>query len=135
MRELGLFSSQTPITPQNEPSPFYTLCALLEQKCAYAKGERDLVFLQHTFHVTKKDGSKSVLSAVLVDTGDPQEGGYSSMSRLVGTPAAVGCMAILRGEIAETGMLAPVEERIAAPLRKVLEEDYGITLVESEMAL
>ena len=134
LRELGLFS-QTAITPQMEASPFYTLCALLEQKCAYTAGDRDLVYLQHTFHVTKRDGTKSVLNATLLDYGDPEEGGYSSMARLVGTPAAVGCLAILRGEIKGTGMLAPVTEELAAPLRKILDEEYGINIVESETVL
>lgn len=134
LRELGLFS-QSPIAPQAEASPFYTLCAQLEQICALKKGDRDLVYLQHTFHVAKKDGSKSVLTATLIDYGDPQEGGYSSMARLVGTPAAVGCLAILRGEITEAGMLAPVNEKLAAPLRKILEVEYGITMVENETVI
>lgn len=134
LRELGLFSQST-IIPQAEASPFYTLCAWLEQICAYKKGDRDLVYLQHTFHVTKKDGSKSVLNATLVDYGDSDEGGYTSMARLVGTTAAVGCLAILRGEIKETGMIAPVTERIAAPLREILKNEYGITMVESETVL
>lgn len=131
LRELGLFS-QTAITPQAEASPFYTLCALLQQTCSYKPGDRDLVYLQHTFHVTKNDGSKSVINATLVDCGDPNEGGYSSMARLVGTPAAVGCLAILKGEIKNTGMLAPVTEDLAAPLRRILEEEYKITMIESE---
>ena len=131
LRELGLFS-QTAITPQAEASPFYTLCALLQQTCAYKPGDRDLVYLQHTFHVTKNDGSKSIINATLVDCGDPIEGGYSSMARLVGTPAAVGCLAILKGEIKNTGMLAPVTEELAAPLRRILEDEYKITMIESE---
>ena len=95
-----------------------------------------MVFLQHTFHVTKADGSKSIRRAVLVGYGDPEEGGgYSSMAKLVGTAAAVGCMAILKGQIAETGMVAPVEERIAGCLRRTLWEEYGIGMVESEVVL
>ena len=134
LQALGLFS-QAQITPQADPSPFNTLCALLQQKCTFEKGQRDLVYLQHTFHVDKKDGSRSILNATLVDYGDVQEGGYSSMARLVGTPAAVGCLAILRGQISETGIHAPVTEKIAAPLREVLEKEYGITMIESETLL
>ena len=134
LKELGLFS-QSLITPQADPSPFNTLVALLQQKCAFEKGQRDLVYLQHSFHIDKKDGSKSVLKATLVDYGDSREGGYSSMARLVGTPAAVGCLAILRGQVAETGIIAPVTEKIAAPLREVLEKEYGITMIETETAL
>lgn len=134
LKELGLFS-QAPITPQADPSPFNTLVALLQQKCAFEKGQRDLVYLQHSFHIDKSDGSKSILNATLVDYGDTREGGYSSMARLVGTPAAVGCLAILRGQIAETGIIAPVTEKIAAPLRAVIENEYGITMIETETAL
>lgn len=134
LKELGLFS-QSPITPQADPSPFNTLVALLQQKCAFEQGQRDLVYLQHSFHVDKRDGSKSVLNATLVDYGDSREGGYSSMARLVGTPAAVGCLAILKGQIADTGIIAPVTEKIAAPLREVLENEYGITMIETETAL
>ena len=134
LKELGLFS-QSPITPQVDPSPFNTLVALLQQKCAFEKGQRDLVYLQHSFHIDKGDGSQSILNATLVDYGDTREGGYSSMARLVGTPAAVGCLAILRGQIAETGIIAPVTEKIAAPLREVLENEYGITMVETETTL
>lgn len=134
LQELGLFS-QSPITPQADPSPFNTLCALLQQKCAFEKGQRDLVYLQHTFHVDKSDGGKSILNATLVDYGDTREGGYSSMARLVGTPAAVGCLAILRGQITETGVIAPVTEKIAAPLREALAKEYGITMIETENIL
>ena len=134
LKELGIFSNLA-IAPQTNSSPFSTLCALMQQQCAYNPGERDMVFLQHTFHVTKADGSKSIRRAVLVDYGDPREGGYSSMARLVGTAAAVGCIAVLKGQIAETGIIAPIEERIAAPLRKVLMDEYGIGMVESEMLL
>lgn len=134
LKELGLFS-QSLTTPQADPTPFNTLVALLQQKCAFERGQRDLVYLQHSFHIEKKDGSKSVINATLVDYGDTQEGGYSSMARLVGTPAAVGCLAILRGHIAETGMIAPVTEKIAAPLREILDKEYGITMIESETAL
>ena len=94
-----------------------------------------MVFLQHTFHVTKADGSNSVRRAVLVDYGDPDEGGYSSMAKLVGTAAAVGCVAILTGRISETGIIAPIREEIAAPLRRSLQDEYGIAMVESETLL
>jgi len=129
LRQIGVFSKNIMTVPQREASPFYTLCARLEQICNYNEGERDLVYLQHTFHVAKKDGSKSIITASLVDYGTPKS---SSMATLVGTPAAVGCLAILRGEFEGAGFLSPTEEVIAAPLRKSLEEEYGITLVEVE---
>ncbi|MCJ1241997.1 hypothetical protein MMC14_010004 [Varicellaria rhodocarpa] len=134
LRELGIFSNLA-ITPQTDSSPFSTVCTLMQQRNAYHPGERDMVFLQHTFHVTKADGSNSVRRAVLVDYGDPDEGGYSSMAKLVGTAAAVGCVAILTGRISETGIIAPIREEIAAPLRRSLQDEYGIAMVESETLL
>lgn len=43
---LGLFSKK-PIVPRG--NPLDTLCATLEQKMQYEKGERDMVMLQHKF--------------------------------------------------------------------------------------
>jgi len=121
--------------PQRESSPFYTLCARLEQICNYEDGERDLVYLQHTFHVEKKDGSKAVLTASLVDFGTVGPDSMTSMAKLVGTPAAVGVLAILRGEIQGVGFVSPLQEVVAKPLRAVLEGEFGITLVEKEVVV
>lgn len=135
LREIGIFSKDIKTIPQREPSPFYTLCARLEQICNYSEGERDLVYLQHTFHVEKKDGSKSVLTASLVDFGTVGPDSMTSMAKLVGTPAAVGVLAILRGEIKGAGFISPLQEVVAAPLRGILEKEYGITLIEQETAV
>lgn len=132
LREIGIFSKDIKTVPQRESSPFYTLCARLEQICNYNEGERDLVYLQHTFHVEKKDGSKSILTASLVDFGLVGPDSMTSMARLVGTPCAVGVLAVLRGEIEGTGFISPLEEKVAAPIRDVLEKEYGITLIEQE---
>jgi len=131
LKEIGIFSAASKTIPQREPSAFFTLCALLEQSCMYGAGQRDLIFLQHTFHVDKKDGGKSVVMATLAEYGDPE--GHSAMAKLVGTPAAVACLAILRGEIADSGLLSPVTERVARPLREALEREFGITMNEVEL--
>jgi len=55
MKWLGLFSD-SPITPRE--NPLDTLCATLEEKMQYEKGERDMCILQHKFHVEYKDGKK-----------------------------------------------------------------------------
>lgn len=58
---------------------------------AYEKGERDIVFLQHTFEVINKDGSQNTWTSTLVEYGAPEgSGGFSAMSRLVGVPCGVG---------------------------------------------
>lgn len=80
LRWVGVFSSETPITPRG--NPLDTLCATLEEKCQYAPGERDLVFLQHKFGIEWKDGRKETRASTLVEYGDPK--GYSAMAKLVG---------------------------------------------------
>lgn len=48
--------SATPVTRRG--NYLDTLCATLEDKMMYGKGERDMVMLQHKFEVELKDGTK-----------------------------------------------------------------------------
>ena len=52
------------------------------------------------------------------------------MAKLVGVPCAVGVKMVLDGRISEKGILAPVNERLAAPLRKELCDKHGIYMKE-----
>lgn len=55
LRWIGIFSTET-VKPRG--NVLDTLCATLEAKMQYEKGERDMVMLQHKFEVENKDGSK-----------------------------------------------------------------------------
>ena len=125
MKSLGLFSNDK-ITPRE--TPLDTLCATLEQKMQYEKGERDMVLLQHKFQIENKDGSKETRTSTLVEYGDPE--GYSAMAKLVGVPCAVACLMVLDGRISQKGILAPVTWNIAEPLLLELKSKYGIELKE-----
>ncbi|EXJ62754.1 saccharopine dehydrogenase [NADP+, L-glutamate-forming] [Cladophialophora yegresii CBS 114405] len=125
IRWLGLFSD-TPIKPRG--NPLDTLCATLEEKMQYEKGERDMVMLQHKFEIENKDGSKETRTSTLVDYGDPN--GYSSMAKLVGVPCGLACLMVLDGRIKERGVLAPLKWDLAEPLLNELREKYGIFLTE-----
>lgn len=129
LRWIGLFSEEAVIPRGN---PLDTLCATLEKKCVYEPGERDMVMLQHVFKIEWADGRKETRTSTLCDYGDPK--GYSSMARLVGVPCAVAVKQVLDGTIKEKGILAPVTEELAAPLRKTLKEEYGIELIEKVVA-
>lgn len=131
LQRIGIFSKDPVTPPKESPSPFFALCGLLEAQGMYEEGQRDMILLQHTFHVTKKDGKKSIINAVLLEYGEPK--GYSAMAKLVGVPAAVGCLAILDGKITTPGLVSPVEEKIAAPLRERLQTEFGIKCIESEI--
>lgn len=130
LKWIGLFDSSALITPRS--TPLDTLCATLEQKCQYEKGERDMVMLQHKFGIEHKDGSTEIRTSTLCDYGDPE--GYSSMAKLVGVPCAVACQQVLAGKITKRGVLAPVTWDIAEPLLIELRDKYDIYLTEKTVA-
>lgn len=122
---LGLFSDKQ-TTPRG--NPLDTLCATLEEKMQYEKGERDLVVLQHKFGIEWANGETEIRTSTLVDYGNPD--GYSSMAKLVGVPCAVATQQILDGTLNIKGLLAPMSSDINDPIMKTLKDDYGIYLVE-----
>ena len=124
LRWIGLFSEE-PIIPR--VTPLDTLCATLEKKCAYEEGERDLVFLQHTFGIEHKDGKKETRTSTLIEYGDPK--GYSAMARTVGIPCGIAVMFCLEGRLGK-GLKGPYSEDICEPLRKELLDKYGIEMLE-----
>ncbi|MGB2983574.1 MAG: saccharopine dehydrogenase C-terminal domain-containing protein, partial [Candidatus Bipolaricaulia bacterium] len=65
-------------------------------KMRYALGERDMLVMQHEFIAEYPDRTEKTYST-MVDYGIPN--GDSSMSRLVGLPAAIAARMILQGEI------------------------------------
>ena len=132
LRWVGLFSDE-PIEPRG--TPLDCLCATLEKKMKYEKGERDFIMLQHKFEIEHANGKKEMRTSTLVDYGKPEgSGGYSAMARLVGVPCAVAVLMILNGEIKDKGILAPVTPELADPIRIKLRDQYGIDLVEKTLA-
>ena len=132
LRWIGLFSDE-PIEPRG--TPLDCLCATLEKKMQYQKGERDFVMLQHKFEIEHKDGQKEMRTSTLCNYGEPEgSGGYSAMARLVGVPCAVTVLMILNGEIKQKGILAPVTPELSEPIRIKLKEQYGIELAEKTLA-
>ena len=124
LKWIGLFS-QEPIIPRS--TPLDTLCATLEKKCTYEEGERDLVFLQHTFGIEHKDGRKETRTSTLCEYGDPK--GYSAMAKTVGIPCGVAVMLCIDGALGK-GLKGPYSEDICVPLRKELLDKYGIEMIE-----
>lgn len=128
MKWLGLFS-EAPITPRG--NPLDTLCATLEEKMQFEKGEKDLVMLQHKFGITWADGTTETRTSTLCENGNPT--GYSAMAKLVGVPCAVAVKQVLNGTISRPGVHAPVTPEFAYPLLEELKKDYGIELVEKTL--
>jgi saccharopine dehydrogenase-like NADP-dependent oxidoreductase len=151
LRWIGLFDKTAPVTPRG--NLLDTLCATLEQKMQYEKGERDMVMLQHSalffvlffcrpsslidrwrhaeFLIEHADGSKETRTSTLLDYGAPfhTQSGPSSMAKLVGVPCGIAVQLILDGVINTPGVLAPYEMDIVQPLLEAVEKE-GITMVE-----
>ncbi|KAG0151056.1 hypothetical protein CROQUDRAFT_651573 [Cronartium quercuum f. sp. fusiforme G11] len=129
LRWIGVFSNEKVIPRQ---SILDTLCATLEQKMAYGKGERDMVMLQHKFEIELKDGSKQTRTSTLLEYGAPFHTGEgpSAMAKLVGVPCGIAVQLILDGVINKPGILAPYTRDIVDPLLREVEKE-GITMVEA----
>lgn len=92
LKWIGLFSDES-IEPRG--SPLDCLCASLEKKMQYEKGERDFVMLQHKFEIEWADGKKETRTSTLCEYGEPEgSGGYSAMAKLVGVPCAVAVLMV-----------------------------------------
>ncbi|HYA49232.1 MAG TPA: saccharopine dehydrogenase C-terminal domain-containing protein [Burkholderiales bacterium] len=116
---LGLFANEP--LPVTKGSALDILAARMIERLVYAPGERDMVILRHEFLVEGRDGRKERVLSSLIDYGIPD--GDSSMSRLVGLPAATGARMILEGRIRETGVRVPVTPDIYNP---ILDELAGL---------
>jgi len=88
------------------PSVFEAFCNLLLEKLAYQPGEKDICILQHKL-VVKKDNESYTLRIRLNEEGIPSE--CSSISRLVGLPAAICAQIMLDEEPPVKGLLYPVD--------------------------
>jgi saccharopine dehydrogenase (NADP+, L-glutamate forming) len=127
---LGLFEDEPLLLARG--SVLDILAARMIERLVYADGERDMVILQHEFLVESRDGRKEKIVSSLIDFGIPH--GDSSMSRLVGLPAAIGARMILEGRIRETGVRVPVTPDIYNPILDELAS-LGIRFREERKAL
>jgi saccharopine dehydrogenase (NADP+, L-glutamate forming) len=127
----GLLSDKE-IDPKG--NPLDTLCALFEKLLQLEEGERDLVLLQHKFGIKNADGTEEIRTSTLVDYGAPTGSGYSSMAKLVGTPAAVATQLILADKLpVKKGLIAPYTPEVNDPIIKVLKDEYKIELIEKTL--
>ncbi len=121
---LGLFSEEP--LPTDVQSPLDVLASAMLPRMQYAPGERDMLVMQHQFVVEYPD-HKERITSTLVDYGIPN--GDSSMSRLVGLPAAIGAKLVLTGKITLTGVQIPVVPKIYEPVLAELET-MGVRFAE-----
>jgi saccharopine dehydrogenase (NADP+, L-glutamate forming) len=108
---LGLLGDD-PI-PAEDGTVLDVVASRMLAKMQYAPGERDMLVMQHEFVAEYPDRAEKITST-MIDYGVPN--GDSSMSRLVGLPAAIASRMILQGEIDLTGVHTPVIPEIYTPV-------------------
>ncbi|MDD8032154.1 MAG: saccharopine dehydrogenase C-terminal domain-containing protein [Acidobacteriota bacterium] len=127
---LGLFSQQP--LPARKISPLDLLVALMVEKLKYQEGERDMSILKHEIIVEYPESQPEKITSTLIDFGIPR--GHTSMSRMVGLPAALGVKLILENKINLKGVLRPTVAEIYQPILAELQE-LGIKFKEEKVIL
>ncbi len=122
---LGLLGD-API-PAEDNTLLDVVASRMLSKMQYAPGERDMLVMQHEFVAEYSDRTEKTTST-MIDYGIPN--GDSSMSRLVGLPAAIAAQMILQGEIALTGVHTPVIPEIYDPVLAELDK-IGVSFTET----
>jgi len=125
---LGLFEDQP--LPMSEGGNVDVMAARMRERCPFGPDERDLIVLQHEFLIEGPAGARQVYST-LIDFGIP--GGDSAMARTVSLPVAIATRLILQGEVAERGVIAPIQPAVYNPILDELER-LGIRCEERTTA-
>ncbi|MFH1130206.1 MAG: saccharopine dehydrogenase C-terminal domain-containing protein [Pseudomonadota bacterium] len=108
---LGLFSDQK--FSQDKASAMELLGVTMQEKMMYAKGEPDMIVMQHDF-IADFGATQEHITSSLVDFGIPN--GDSSMARTVSLPAAIATYMLLQGKIPERGVQIPILPAIYNPI-------------------
>eukprot|EP00045_Choanoeca_perplexa_P001604 m.20861 g.20861 ORF g.20861 m.20861 type:complete len:347 (-) comp11060_c0_seq4:73-1113(-) len=124
LKWFGLFSDAH--VPQKS-SLLDSLAEQLAIKLKYQDGERDMIMMQHKFHVTKADGTKEIRTSTMLEYGIPH--GATAMARTVGIPCGIAVQLVLDGKITEKGVLAPLTPNLYNPIIELLEAE-GIACKE-----
>lgn len=113
-------------------TPLDVVCDRMQEKMAYAPGQRDMLLMRHLFVVENADGTGDEITATMIDYGE--ENGYSSMARTVGLPLAVAVELMVDGKIDAVGAVRPIAPDIYNPVLDTLET-LGISLGEERRRL
>jgi saccharopine dehydrogenase-like NADP-dependent oxidoreductase len=124
---LGLFNADLPLVASAN-TELDQLCAVMDDRMGYAADERDMLLMQHEFHI-EYDDRVDVVTTTLVDYGI--KGGDSSMSRTVSYPIGIATMLVLDGKFSKPGLSIPNIPELYNPILDELSADFNITFVEN----
>ena len=121
---LGLFESKP--LPLTEGSPAQVLQAILEVHWELQPGDRDLIVMQHQVEIQAENGSKKIISSLVIEG---QDATYTAMAKTVGLPLAIAVDLFLSGKISLRGLQLPVVPELYLPILDALEQE-GIRFEE-----
>ena len=122
---LGWFSDEP--LPKGADTLLDVVALRMLEKMQYADDERDMLVMQHEF-VAEYPDRRERITSTLVDYGT--RGGETSMSRLVGLPAAIAAKHVLLGTFDQVGVQVPMIPEIYHPILDELE-DLGVSFHET----
>ncbi|ALW85981.1 saccharopine dehydrogenase [Hymenobacter sedentarius] len=124
---LGLFSDR-PVGHANG-TPAQLLERLLSEKWQLQPHDHDLIVMQHQFGF-ELNGAVHSLTSSLAVLGD--DATHTAMAKTVGLPLGMAVRRLVRGEVAQRGVLIPVQAALYEPILDELAADYGIVFTEEE---
>ena len=126
---LGLFSDRH--VGHANATPAQLLERLLAEKWQLQPHDRDLIVMQHLFEY-ELDGATHRLTSSLAVVGD--DATHTGMAKTVGLPLGMAVRRLLRGEVAQHGVLIPIEASLYEPILDELAAEYGIQFNEDDVA-
>jgi saccharopine dehydrogenase-like NADP-dependent oxidoreductase len=105
---------------------------LLVNKWQLGPHDRDLVVMQHEFEYELAGELRRRISSLVVTGTDAT---HTAMAQTVGLPLGMAVRRLLRGEVAERGVVIPTTADLYAPILTELAADYGIAFQEDDQPL
>ncbi|HEX8329279.1 MAG TPA: saccharopine dehydrogenase C-terminal domain-containing protein [Hymenobacter sp.] len=124
---LGLFSDRR--VGLANATPAQLLERLLAEKWQLQPHDHDLIVMQHLFEF-ELDGATHQLTSSLAVVGE--DATHTAMAQTVGLPLGMAVRRLVRGEVAQRGVLIPVAANLYEPILDELAADYGISFTEEE---
>jgi saccharopine dehydrogenase-like NADP-dependent oxidoreductase len=124
---LGLLSERP--VGHAHATPAQLLERLLSEKWQLQPHDHDLIVMQHLFEF-ELDGRVHRLTSSLAVEGD--DATHTGMAKTVGLPLGMAVRRLVRGEVAQRGVLIPVGADLYEPILNELAAEHGIRFHEEE---
>ncbi|MBJ6109782.1 saccharopine dehydrogenase NADP-binding domain-containing protein [Hymenobacter sp. BT523] len=124
---LGLFSDRP--VGHAHATPAQLLERLLSEKWQLQPHDHDLIVMQHLFEYELNGATHRLTSSLAVEGDDAT---HTAMAKTVGLPLGMAVRRLVRGEIAQRGVVIPVAADLYEPILQELAAEYGIRFQEEE---